>query len=108
VTDSGDSNNTDGNGLSRLAFNASAGTSNAYQTTAGADAAFTINGLSVSSTTNTVTSAVDGLTINLLATTTAPATIAVSDNSAGIKTAIDSFVKGYNDFVTKVDGPHSV
>ena len=103
VTDSGDSNNTDGNGLSRLAFNASAGTANAYQTTAGADAAFTINGLSVSSTTNTVTSAVDGLTINLLATTTAPATISVSDNSAGIKTAIDTFVKGYNDFVTKVD-----
>ncbi|MDA9847836.1 flagellar filament capping protein FliD [Luminiphilus sp.] len=104
VTDSGDSNNTDANGLSRLAFNASAGTTNAYQTTAGADAAFTINGLSVSSTTNTVTSAVDGLTINLLATTTAPATISVSDNTAGIKTAIDSFVKGYNDFVTKVDG----
>lgn len=104
VTDSGDSNNTDGNGLSRLAFNASAGTANAYQTTAGADAAFTINGLSVSSTTNTVTSAVDGLTINLLATTTASATISVSDNTAGIKTAIDSFVKGYNDFVIKVDG----
>jgi flagellar hook-associated protein 2 len=38
-----------------------------------------------------------------LATTTAPATISVSDNSAGIKTAIDTFVKGYNDFVTKVD-----
>ena len=57
----------------------------------------------MSSTTNTVTSAVDGLTINLLATTTAPATISVSDNSAGIKTAIDTFVKGYNDFVTKVD-----
>ena len=103
VTDSGDSNNTDANGLSRLAFNASAGTSNAYQTTAGADAAFTINGLSVSSTTNTVTSAVDGLTINLLATTTAPATIAVSDNAAGVKIAIGSFVKGYNDFMTKVD-----
>ena len=104
VTDSGDSNNTDSNGLSRLAFNASAGTANAYQTTAGADAAFKINGLSLSSTTNTVTSAVDGLTINLLATTTAPVTTSVADNAAGIKAAINGFVKGYNDFVTKVDG----
>ena len=103
VTDSGDSNNTDGNGLSRLAFNASAGTANAYQTTAGADAAFKINGLSLSSTTNTVTSAVDGLTINLLATTTAPVTTSVADNAAGIKTAINGFVEGYNDFVDKVD-----
>ncbi|MDG1216225.1 MAG: flagellar filament capping protein FliD, partial [Luminiphilus sp.] len=103
VTDSGDSNNTDGNGLSRLAFNASAGTANAYQTTAGADAAFKINGLSLSSTTNTVTSAVDGLTINLLATTTAPVTTSVADNAAGIKTAINGFVKGYNEFVEKVD-----
>ncbi len=103
VTDSGDSNNTDGNGLSRLAFNASAGTSNAHQTTAGSDAAFKINGLSVTSATNSVTSAINGLTINLLATTTAPATVSVSDNTAGVKAAINSFVKGYNDFVTKAD-----
>ena len=104
VTDSGDSNNTDGNGLSRLAFNSSAGTANVYQTTAAADAAFKINGLSLSSPTNTVASAVDGLTLNLLATTTTAATISVTDNTAGIKVAIGDFVAGYNDFVTKVDG----
>ena len=45
VTDAGDGNHTDGSGLSRLAFNSSAGTANVYQTVAGADAAFTVNGL---------------------------------------------------------------
>ena len=98
VTDTGDSNNTDNNGLSRLAFNSSVGTTNAYQTVAAADAAFTVNGLSLSSDSNVVANALDGLTLTLKQTTTTAASLTITDNTAGIKGAITSFVNGYNAF----------
>ena len=102
VSDSGDSNNTDQSGLSRLAFNSTAGTTNVYQTTAASDAAFTINGLSLTSTGNTVTDAVTGLTLTLKETTSA-ADISVTDNKNGIKQAINTFVSGYNDLITTLN-----
>ena len=102
VSDSGDSNDTDQSGLSRLAFNGSAGTTNVYQTTAASDAAFTINGLSLTSTGNTVTDAVTGLTLTLKETTSA-AEISVTDNKGGIKQAINTFVSGYNDLITTLN-----
>jgi flagellar hook-associated protein 2 len=98
VTDTGDSNNTDNIGLSRLAFNSSVGTTNAYQTVAAADAAFTVNGLSLSSDSNIVANALDGLTVTLKQKTTTAASLTVTDNAAGIKAAITSFVGGYNAF----------
>lgn len=102
VSDSGDSNHTDQSGLSRLAFNSSAGTTNVYQTTAASDAAYTINGLSLTSTGNTVTDAVTGLTLTLKETTTS-AEISVTDNQSGIKQAINTFVSGYNDLITTLN-----
>ena len=101
VSDTGDSNNLDASGLSRLAFNASAGTTSAYQTIAATDSSFKINGLDLTSESNSVTSALEGLSLNLVGPTTSPVTISVQDNSAGIKTAVDTFVKGYNAFVDK-------
>ena len=103
VTDSGDSNDTDGNGLSRLAFNSAAGTANVYQTVAGADAAFTINGLSLTSTSNTIANVIDGLTFTLKNTTTASAAVSVTDNSGGIKAAANAFVAGYNSWIDTLD-----
>jgi flagellar hook-associated protein 2 len=103
VSDSGDSNNTDGNGLSRLAFNASAGTANVYQTISAADAAFTVNGLALSSASNTVANVIDGLTLTLKDVTTTTATLSVTDNTSGIKTAVNTFVAGYNSLVTTLD-----
>jgi flagellar hook-associated protein 2 len=99
VSDSGDSNNNDANGLSRLAFNSSAGTTNVFQTIAASDASFKVNGLALTSSSNTVTTALDGLSLTLAATTTSAVTVAVSDNSVAIKSAVDTFVDGYNEFV---------
>ena len=104
VTDTGDSNDTDASGLSRLAFNSSAGVANVYQTVAAADASFTVNGLSLSSDTNTASDVIDGLTLTFNETTTTAASITVSDNTAGIKAAINGFVSGYNQFLTTLDG----
>jgi flagellar hook-associated protein 2 len=103
VSDSGDSNNTDANGLSRLAFNASAGTTNVYQTVSGADAAYKVNGLSLTSPSNIVTNVIDGLTLTLNTTTTSSATVSVTENTSGIKAAINTFVAGYNGFIDSVD-----
>ena len=103
VSDTGDGNASDGNGLSRLAFNSTAGTNNVYQTVAGINAAYTINGLSLSSASNTVTDVVDGLTLNLKTTTTSPANISVTDNTSGVKAAITTFVEGYNKYVDTLD-----
>lgn len=103
VSDTGDGNASDGNGLSRLAFNSAAGTNNVYQTVAGTNAAYTINGLSLSSASNTVTDVVDGLTLSLKTTTTSPANISVTDNTAGVKAAITTFVEGYNKYVGTLD-----
>jgi flagellar hook-associated protein 2 len=103
VSDSGDNNNTDGDGLSRLAFNASAGTANVYQTISAADAAFTVNGLALSSASNTVANVIDGLTLTLKDVTTTTAALSVTDNTSGIKTAVNTFVAGYNSLVTTLD-----
>lgn len=103
VSDSGDNNNTDVNGLSRLAFNASAGTTNVYQTVSGADAAYKVNGLSLTNPSNIVTNVIDGLTLTLNTTTTSSATVSVTENTSGIKAAINTFVAGYNGFIDTVD-----
>ena len=103
VSDTGDSNDSDGSGLSRLAFNSSAGTSNVYQTSAATDASFMVNGFSLTHDTNTVSDVVTGLTLSLKQVTTESAKITVSDNEAGIKTAIEAFVDGYNGLVTTLD-----
>ena len=103
VSDTGDGNASDGSGLSRLAFNSIAGTNNVYQTVAGINAAYTINGLSLSSASNTVTDVIDGLTLNLKTTTTSAANVSVTDNTSGVKAAVTTFVEGYNKYVDTLD-----
>ena len=102
VTGDGDGNNTDATGLSRLSFNATVGTSNVYQTQAASDAAFTVNGLALTSSTNVATDFIDGVTLTLKETTSGSETVTISDNKTGIKSAIDAFIKGYNDYRVKV------
>ncbi len=66
------------------------------------DAQFTINGLSVTRSSNTVTDVVDGLTLNLTKGTLAnpgTATITIAKNTAATTSAIESFVKAYNSAV---------
>lgn len=58
-----DGNDTDASGLSQFAFGA--GTNNMVQTIAAQDAAFSVNGLSLTSATNSVSGVIDGITLNL-------------------------------------------
>lgn len=95
-----DGNNTDNLGLSRLAFNTSA--SHVEQTKAATNAAFTLNGLAVSSASNVVTSAVPGVTLTLKGTTSSPVDMTVSRDTASVTAAVNSFISGYNSFARTV------
>lgn len=96
-----DGNGTDAAGLSRLAFDpaalAGAGR-NLTQAQAAADASFIFDGIAITRPTNLVTDAVEGLTLTLArALPGTPATLSVTRDTAAIETAVESFVKGYND-----------
>lgn len=98
VTDS-DGNNTDTTGLSMLAFDptAAAGTGkNAESLQVAQNANFTINNLAVSKASNTVSDAVEGLTLNLKAVTTTPINLEVGLDDTALKTTLDGFVAAYN------------
>jgi flagellar hook-associated protein 2 len=67
---------------------------------AATNAAFTLNGIAATSSTNTVTGVLDGVTLNLLKTTAAltPTTLKVSKDSIGsLTSSLNAFVKAYND-----------
>ncbi len=92
-----DGNNSDTSGLSALAFDPSA--TNLDQTVAAQDAQITLNGLPVSSASNTVVGAVPGASINLKSTG-GPVTLSVDADKSNAKSLVQGFVKSYNDLVT--------
>ncbi len=96
VTGDADGNNTDNLGLSQLAFNAAA-QSSMTQTVQAQDAALTINGLDITRDTNTVTGAIDGVTLNLLKADVGNiVNVSVSENIEDLSTGIQEFVEGFN------------
>ena len=109
TTTDDDGNNTDAAGLSQLAYDpaATAGAGkNMTQALAAQDAKFTIDGIAFSKPSNTVTDAVQGVTLNLLGTsatsgsgataTTASTTLTVAHDNASITKNVQSFVTAYN------------
>jgi flagellar hook-associated protein 2 len=66
------------------------------QTQPAADAQLRINGLDVTSPTNTLADTVQGLTINLLQPTTGVAQITVAQDNEALKKSVDTFVESYN------------
>jgi flagellar hook-associated protein 2 len=96
VTGDADGNNNDNLGLSQLAFNAAA-QSSMTQTVQAQDAALTINGLDITRDTNTVTGAIDGVTLNLLKADVGNiVNVSVSENIEDLSTGIQEFVEGFN------------
>jgi flagellar hook-associated protein 2 len=94
VTGDGDGNDADAAGLSALTF-VSGGTQHLSQITAGQDAMLSIDGFAVTSPSNDVTTAVDGVTFALKAV--GSATITVNRDDKAITTAVQDFAKAYND-----------
>ncbi|MEP7138652.1 MAG: flagellar filament capping protein FliD, partial [Caldimonas sp.] len=91
----GDGNNSDAAGLSALAYDPSAGVSQMTRSQVAADAAATVNGLAVTSASNTLANIVDGLTLTLSAPTTAPVTVSVAADNATLKKTLTDFAAAY-------------
>lgn len=76
-------------------------TSAGYIDAQAASAKLTINGLSVTSASNTIDKSLGGVSMNLLAANTT-ATITVATNTDGLKTSLQTFVDSYNAVVSAV------
>jgi len=71
---------------------------------AGADASFTLDGVAVTRSSNTVDDLIDGLTLNLKkAASDTTVTLTVGRDYEGIKEAISGFVTAYNDVMNAIN-----
>lgn len=91
TTDSGDAAIN-----SLLAYNP-AGVQNLSQSAAAQNANFKVNGVSITKTSNSVTDAIQGVTLNLAKVTTAPVSLTVEKDSTAVNEKVTAFVKAYND-----------
>ena len=71
------------------------------QAVAAADAKLTVNGIAITSASNTVTDAIQGVTLNLKNTVTS-GTLTVSRDTASISDAVSKFVDAYNGLVSQL------
>ena len=84
-----------GTGLSQITYSSTA-TTHYRQQTAAQDASFTISGVAYTSASNTVTDALSGVTLNLIAPTTSDTTLSVSTDTSTVESNINAFVTAYN------------
>jgi flagellar hook-associated protein 2 len=86
---------------------ADGGTSITFQTgEVGQDANLTVDGVSITSPSNTVTNAIPGVTFQLLsasATNPVPVQVQITNDTTDIGTAVSSFVTAYNAVVTDIN-----
>lgn len=82
-------------GLSALAYDARFSSPMNRNQTAG-NASVVINGLPISSASNTIDSAVEGLSIKVNKTTTSAVEMAVSADNSAVKTALNDFISAFN------------
>jgi flagellar hook-associated protein 2 len=80
------------------------GTQNLTQTVEAKNAVFDVNGISISKASNSVTDAIDGVTLNLLKEPVSSASLTVARDTAAVTEAVAAFVKAYNDLYTGMKG----
>lgn len=91
-----DGNNTDGAGLSIVAFDPPNGATAMQLMQGSADAKARINGIEVSSASNALTGVVDGLTLNLNKVSANPVNVAATSDRTAVSNAIKTFASAYN------------
>jgi flagellar hook-associated protein 2 len=73
-----------------------AGTQNLSQTVGAQNASLSVNGLQISSASNTVTGAISGVTLNLSKGSGASTTLTVANDNSGIIQSVQGLVQAYN------------
>jgi flagellar hook-associated protein 2 len=79
-----------------------AGTQNLTQTRAAQNANLTVNGIAITSASNTVSEAIQGVALTLTNTTATPASLTVARDTTAINTAASSFVDAYNALASQI------
>jgi flagellar hook-associated protein 2 len=79
-----------------------AGTQNLTQTVAAQNANLTVNGIAITSTSNAVSEAIQGVTLNLKSVTATPASLTVERDTSAITAAVTSFVDAYNALASQI------
>jgi len=106
VTDSGDTNDTDMNGLSRLVYDQGV-TENLSNTQDAADSIITIDGVAnIQRDTNVITDVIEGVTLTLKSAPAAPdnqTTLTVSKDLDAVVAKITAFVDAYNEAIDVFD-----
>lgn len=106
TVDDDDLSDTDNSGLSQLAYDptATAGSGkNLSQTVAATDATIVVDGISVTSASNSVTSVIEGVTLNLnKAEIGETSTFTIGIDKTGIKAKINLFVTEFNSMIESI------
>jgi flagellar hook-associated protein 2 len=91
-------------GLASLVYDPANGVTNLTDTQDAQDANFKINGFAATSSSNQVSSAITGVTINLLAQTATGVTtnLSISPDTSGAQTSVDNFVTALNGVLTSI------
>lgn len=79
-----------------------AGTQNLTQSLAAQNAKLTVNGIAITSASNTVSEAIQGVTLTLKNTTTTPASLTIARDTTAINTAASGFVEAYNALASQI------
>lgn len=93
-----DLNNTNAAGLSRLVYSpVTAGTKNLTQTQAAVNATLTVDGIAISKASNTISDAIQGVTMTLLKDGGVTTSLSVARDTSAVSASVNKFVKAYND-----------
>lgn len=79
-----------------------AGTQNLTQTLAAQNASLTVNGIAMTSASNSLSEAIQGVTLTLKSTTVAPVNLTVARDAEAINTAAAAFVEAYNALASQI------
>ncbi|MFV1873314.1 MAG: flagellar filament capping protein FliD [Oleiphilus sp.] len=102
VTDTGDGDNEDINGLSQLSY--ASGSLNLTQSQAATDAAFKFNGVDITRSSNTVSDLIAGVTLTLSGTNSgAPASLSITDDTTSVVEKVSEFVEKFNALQTLIN-----
>jgi len=94
-----DANNLDASGLSQLAYDPQATSGNGKnlsQVQEAKNAVLNIDGIDIVKSTNSITDVIEGVTLNLLATTSGSVNLGVGSNKEAVKTSVTAFVDAFN------------
>jgi flagellar hook-associated protein 2 len=88
--------NSDGAGLSRLAYDPQNAAAQMSRTISSADAVATVNGIEVKSSNNVFSGALQGVSFTAKKVTTTNLTLTVGKDTASVRQAVNGFVSAYN------------